>query len=96
MKAWPSAHIVPHMTLAEYPWHTPVRQDVVQVYKDIQKVLMIICVVFYVPMIFLGIFLRDHRLGNDQSIENFDEKEKNDSEGNFLKKYLTISNNSKV
>lgn len=57
---------------------------------------MIICVVFYVPMIFLGIFLRDHRLGNDQSIENFDEKEKNDSEGNFLKKYLTISNNSKV
>lgn len=43
-------------------------------------------------MIFLGIFLRDHRLGNDQSIEKVEDKEKNDSLDNFLKKYFTVSN----
>lgn len=90
------AYSAPYDFVAEYPWNTPVRQDVVQVYKDIQKILMIICVVFCVPMIFLGIFLRDHRLGNDQSIENIEDKEKNDSLGNFLKKYVNVSSKSKV
>lgn len=57
-----AAYTDPYTFIIKYTWDTPERQDVVAAYRELQRLLIIIPLVFCVPMLFAGLFLRDHKL----------------------------------
>ncbi|KAK6199471.1 major facilitator superfamily domain-containing protein [Scheffersomyces amazonensis] len=72
-----SVYTQPYIFITEYAWGTPVREAVVEVYREMQRILMIACMCFTVPMIIAALFLRDPKLGVDQSndLEKLDANE---------------------
>ncbi|KAG7666429.1 ARN1 [[Candida] subhashii] len=69
----------PYTFIASYAWDTPERQQVVLAYRDVQRLLIMIALIFTAPMIIVGFFLRDHKLGDEQSNEEVEKKEQRES-----------------
>ncbi|EGW32872.1 iron-siderophore transporter [Spathaspora passalidarum NRRL Y-27907] len=80
-----SVYTDPYTFIATYTWETVERQQVVLAYRDIQKILILVALVFCAPMIIAGLFLRDHTLGDEQSYENVEKEEKSESLGAYIK-----------
>ncbi|RLV92973.1 Siderophore iron transporter ARN1 [Spathaspora sp. JA1] len=80
-----SVYADPYTFIATYTWETVERQQVVSAYRDIQKILILIALVFCAPMIIVGFFLRDHTLGDEQSLENVEKEEKKESLTEYIK-----------
>ncbi|KAI5952279.1 ARN1 [Candida jiufengensis] len=79
-----SVYTSPYMFATQYAWGTPEREGATKAYGEVQRILMIVCLCFVVPMIIAAFFLRDHKLIREQSIENVEEKEQKDSLGRFI------------
>lgn len=83
-----SVYSQPYEFAEKHGWETKERQDAVQVYKKIQKILMFICICLCVPMLLAAFFVRYHKLGNKQSIDGVEEFEKNDDFTDYMKKKI--------
>ncbi|KAK6463556.1 ferrichrome-type siderophore transporter [Scheffersomyces coipomensis] len=79
-----SVYTQPYIFITEYAWGTPVRAAVVQVYREMQRILMIACMCFTIPMIIAALFLRDHKLGKSQS-NDLEELKGNEAITDFFK-----------
>ncbi|CUM64918.1 uncharacterized protein PRCAT00002536001 [Priceomyces carsonii] len=73
------AYTEPYNFIVEYTWGTPARDGMVEAYRYIQRILIMIALIFCVPMIFSGLFLRDKELTNEQSIEEVEKANKDES-----------------
>ncbi|KAI3405283.1 ARN1 [Candida oxycetoniae] len=82
-----SVYTSPYAFAAKYAWGTPEREGAVHAYGEVQKILMIVCLCFVAPMIVAALFLRDHELTRDQSLEQIEEKEKDDTLTSFIKNF---------
>ncbi|KAK6457296.1 iron-siderophore transporter [Scheffersomyces xylosifermentans] len=85
----------PYTWILTYTWGTPERQQVVAAYRELQKLLILISLVFCVPMLVAGLFLRDHRLGDEQSNEDIEKAEKEDSLRDYIKSSLQFKKSEK-
>ncbi len=65
-----SAYGAPFEFILTYTWDTPERQKLVLAYQEIEKILMIVALVFCVPLVASAFALRDRKLGEFQSYEN--------------------------
>ena len=68
----------PFEFIVDYPWGTPVRNEMVQAYREVQKVLCVIGICLVAPMLLLLFFLRDHQLALTQELKDIEEKEAKD------------------
>lgn len=80
-----SVYSQPYEFAGNYGGETQERQDTVQVYRKVQKILMIVSICLCVPMLISAFFLKDHKLGNAQSIDDVEEIEKDDDFVDFMK-----------
>ena len=88
-----SVYTDPYTFIAQYVWGTPERAAV-KAYGEVQRVLMSVCIAFVAPMIVSALFMRDHKLTNEQSLEDVEKQEEKDSLanffGNFKKKRVAV------
>lgn len=82
------AYSSPYEFVAKYPKGTSERDAIVEAYKYIQKLLITVALVLCVPMVFSTFFLRDHTLGNEQSIEDIEQRQENDNFANFFRQHF--------
>ena len=80
-----SVYTSPYVFADTYAWGTPQREGATKAYGEIQRLLMIVCLCFVAPMIAASFFLRDKKLGREQSIENVEEQDEQDSLLSFIK-----------
>lgn len=80
-----AAYTAPYTYIATWEWGTPERDGIVDGYKKVQRILMIIAIVLCVPMTAAAFFLRDPKLGDEQSIENIEQKQQNEKIFSFIK-----------
>ena len=89
-----SVYTDPYTFIAQYVWGTPEREAAVKAYGEVQRVLMSVCIAFVAPMIVSALFMRDHKLTNEQSLEDVEKQEEKDSLanffGNFKKKRVAV------
>lgn len=82
------AYQQPYQFVAQNPWGTKTREGVVAGYKYVQRIFMIVCLVLCVPMILATFLLRDHKLTNDQSLEQVEEEQQHESLSDFIRNAL--------
>lgn len=85
-----AAYSSPFTFILLHPWGTPVRDQVVHAYRDIQKILMIVSLIFCIPMIAAGLFLRDNKLGDIQSEEGIEKKELEERFVDYVRRSLNF------
>lgn len=56
----------------EHKWGTTERMELVEAYRVVQRLLIMIALIFCAPMLGSALFLRNHELGNEQSNESED------------------------
>lgn len=81
----------PMKFILSYTMETTERAGVVESYRYVQRILMIVCVCLCVPLIFFTFFLRDRELGDDQA--NDERRKESDQILNFIKRKLLRINN---
>lgn len=89
------AYNAPLTFVEDYPWHTTGRDALAQAYREIQWILILIAMLLCVPMIVMTLFTRDNRLGNEQSIDDIEYKERNEKFISFLGGALKPGNKKK-
>lgn len=81
------AFSAPLTFIVTYSWGTPEREAIAHAYRDLQFVLILVALCLCIPLIACAFFLRDHRLGDVQSIEDVEQFEVNDSIMNLFKSF---------
>lgn len=71
-----SAYAAPFEFIVKYTWGTPERIAVVLAYAEVQRLLCIVGIVLCAPLMFVSLFLRDHKLQSVQSLELAQDHEK--------------------
>lgn len=69
------AYSAPLSFIKKYTWGTPLRMELVEAYRHIQKLLIIIGICFCVPILGFALFLRDPVLISAQNIVDAEDKE---------------------
>lgn len=69
----------PYKFAEKYAWGTPPRRAVALAYAELQRKLCIVAICLLVPLLVFCFFLRDHRLEDVRSLENFEDEEKGKS-----------------
>ncbi|KAI5959647.1 hypothetical protein CANMA_004083, partial [Candida margitis] len=82
-----SVYTSPYVFAETYAWGSPQREGATKAYGEIQRLLMIVCLCFVAPMIILSLFLRDKKLGREQSIENVETEDEKDSLFSYIKTF---------
>lgn len=82
-----SVYSDPYTFASTYAWGTDEREGAVKAYGEVQRILMIVCLCFVAPMILSAFFLRDHELTREQSLEQVEEKEKQETLGGFFENF---------
>ncbi|RMD41241.1 hypothetical protein DV735_g3916, partial [Chaetothyriales sp. CBS 134920] len=70
----PLIYASPLTVVPEYPVGTPIREAIIESYREIQRVLAITCLAISVPMLAFSLFLRDPRLSDLQTQPEAEEK----------------------
>jgi SIT family siderophore-iron:H+ symporter-like MFS transporter len=69
------AYAAPLTFIVTYTWGTPEREQLVDSYRYIQRLLCIVGTCLVVPLVIFALFLRDHHLESVQSLEHAEESD---------------------
>lgn len=78
------AYNQPLLFVVEYPWGSDARMALAAAYREIQWILVLVAMLLCVPMIIMALFTRDNVLGDEQSIDDIETKERNERLLGFL------------
>ncbi|PVH17112.1 uncharacterized protein CXQ87_004673 [Candidozyma duobushaemuli] len=70
------AYQSPYKFIVKHTWGTPARRAVVLAYADLQRQLCIVAICLLVPLLVFVFLLRDHKLGDEMSLEDVEDVEK--------------------
>lgn len=70
-----SAYSAPYSFVLTYGWDTPVRQAVVEAYREVQRLEVLIALIFTAPLLLSSLFLRDPPLTDQVGQENIKDGE---------------------
>lgn len=73
----------PFTFIYKYPWGSPERLMVTQVYRNVQKILCIVGLCFCVPLLFCTFMLRNYRLTDSVTLEESDNTNSKIEENKF-------------
>lgn len=75
------AYDAPYDFMEDHAWGTTPRIAVVLAYAEVQKKLCVVGLCLCVPLLFFGLFLRDHFLSDAQSLEDAEDEENKHQKG---------------
>lgn len=91
-----NAYKQPYKFITTAKWGTPARRAVALAYAEVQKQLCIVALCLVVPLFFFAFFLRDHRLGDHQSLEDELVEEKGQTAAERRKEHVVFTNDDDI